>query len=53
MKFLLTALIFFLGFESVAQKDSLGIVAGNVLDEKSKALDGATVQLVKQRIASW
>jgi hypothetical protein len=49
MKFLLTALIFFLGFESVAQKDSLGIVAGNVLDENSKALDGATILLVKQQ----
>lgn len=46
MKRLLTALVLLTGFQAWAQKDSLGIVIGNVMDDKSKALEGATVQLV-------
>jgi outer membrane receptor protein involved in Fe transport len=46
MRFLIACLFCFIGFESFAQSDSLGIVMGNVLDEKSKALEGATVQLI-------
>jgi hypothetical protein len=45
MKFFLSFLICLAGFEAFAQKDSLGIVIGSVLDEKGKALEGATIQL--------
>ncbi|MCW3073632.1 MAG: hypothetical protein JWP69_701 [Flaviaesturariibacter sp.] len=46
MKYLLS-LLFSLFFHSLfAQRDSLGIMTGNIMDEKSKALEGATVQLI-------
>lgn len=45
MKFLLCLFICVWGFEAVAQSNSLGIIVGNVLDEKGKALEGATLQL--------
>jgi hypothetical protein len=45
MKFLLVFLISLCGFQAFAQSDSPGILVGSVLDEKSRALQGATVQL--------
>jgi hypothetical protein len=49
MKFLFFALVFLAGFSAQAQKDSLGILMGTVLDEKSKALEGSSVQLISFR----
>jgi hypothetical protein len=46
MKWVFALLICSLGFHGFAQTDSLGIITGSVLDEKGKALDGATVQLI-------
>jgi hypothetical protein len=34
-----------IGFKAIAQSDNVGIIIGNVLDEKNKALESATVQL--------
>lgn len=34
-----------IGFEAFGQSNNLGIIIGNVLDEKKKALESATVQL--------
>ncbi len=45
MKFLFLLLICFVGVEVMAQENS-GIIIGTVLDEKTKALKGATVQLI-------
>lgn len=45
MKFLLAVLIGFCSLQSFGQKENPGVIEGNVLDEKSKALQSATVQL--------
>jgi hypothetical protein len=45
MKILLPFLICLIGFEAIAQSNNVGIIIGNVLDEKNKALGSATVQL--------
>lgn len=45
MKILLPLLICLFGFEAFAQSHPSGIIIGNVLDEKKKALESATVQL--------
>lgn len=45
MKILLPLLICLIGFEAFGQSNNLGIIIGNVLDEKKKALESATVQL--------
>lgn len=45
MKIFLSFLICLIGFKAVAQSNNLGIIIGTVLDEKNKALAGATVQL--------
>lgn len=47
MKSLFTLLITLTAFQALSQKDSSGIIIGSVLDEKSKALEGATVQLIR------
>jgi hypothetical protein len=47
MKILLPLLICLSGFEAFAQSGSVGIIIGNVLDEKKKSLESATVQLSK------
>ena len=44
MRFLLVFLVCFVGFEAIGQSN-FGIIVGNVLDEKKKALESATVQL--------
>ena len=44
MRFLLAFLVCFIGFEAVGQSN-FGIIVGNVLDEKKRALESATVQL--------
>ena len=46
MKSLFTLLITLTAFQALSQKDSSGLIIGSVLDEKSKALEGATVQLI-------
>lgn len=46
MRILLLLLICFIGFEAFGQSDNLGIIIGNVMDEKKKALESATVQLI-------
>jgi hypothetical protein len=46
MKALFTLIISLLALSAAAQTDSLGIIIGTALDEKSKALEGATVQLI-------
>jgi len=40
-----------IGSEAIGQTDHLGIIIGNVLDEKTKALESATVQLVSLKDA--
>lgn len=45
MRTILPLLFCLLGFESFAQTNPSGIIIGNVLDEKKKALESATVQL--------
>src|SRR3954467_8846511 len=45
MKAALTLFFIFVGM-IVKGQDSLGLVTGTVLDEKSKALEGTTVQLI-------
>lgn len=45
MKILLAFLICLIGLEAFGQADNIGIIMGNVLDEKKKALESATVQL--------
>jgi hypothetical protein len=45
MRILLPLLTCLLGFEAFGQTDPIGIIIGNVLDEKKKALESATVQL--------
>ncbi|HWI91089.1 MAG TPA: outer membrane beta-barrel protein [Flavisolibacter sp.] len=49
MKTLLLLLICLIGFEAFGQSNNLGIIIGNVLDEKKKALESATVQLTNLR----
>jgi len=44
MRILLPLLLCFIGFTAIAQQD-VGIIIGNVMDEKKKALESATVQL--------
>ena len=46
MKSLLWVLLILTSLEAFSQKDSSGIIIGSVLDEKSKALEGATIQLI-------
>src|SRR5215204_4602713 len=46
MKSLLWVLVILTSLEAFSQKDSSGIIIGSVLDEKSKALEGATIQLI-------
>lgn len=46
MRIFLLFIVLFLAVPAVAQTDSSGILTGNVLDEKGKALEGATVQLI-------
>lgn len=46
MKSLFTLLVLLSALGASSQKDNLGIIIGSVLDEKSKALEGATVQLI-------
>jgi hypothetical protein len=46
MKSLLTLFILLSALGASSQKDSVGIIIGSVLDEKSRALEGATVQLI-------
>jgi hypothetical protein len=46
MKSLFTLLIILSAFKASSQKDNPGIIIGSVIDEKSKALEGATVQLI-------
>lgn len=45
MRVLLPLLICLIGFESFGQSNNIGIIIGNVLDEKKNALESATVQL--------
>jgi hypothetical protein len=45
MRILLPLLICLIGFEAVGQSNNVGIIIGNVLDEKKKALESATVQI--------
>ena len=45
MKILLPVVICLLGIQAFGQSDNVGIIIGNVLDEKKKALESATVQL--------
>jgi len=45
MKIFLCFLICLIGFEAVGQSNNLGIIIGTVLDQNSKALAGATIQL--------
>src|SRR5215203_190020 len=46
MKSLLSVLLILTSLGAFSQKDSSGIIIGSVLDEKSKALEGATIQLI-------
>src|SRR5690348_5807009 len=46
MRIVLSFLAFLIGCKALAQSNNVGIIMGNVLDEKSKALESATVQLV-------
>ncbi|MBO9681326.1 MAG: TonB-dependent receptor [Flavisolibacter sp.] len=45
MRILLPLLTCLFGFEAFSQSSPIGIIIGNVLDEKKKALESATVQL--------
>lgn len=45
MKFVLAFLLILIRFAAYSQTDALGILSGNILDEKKKALEGATVTL--------
>ena len=45
MKFLLLLVFGWCGIQAIAQSDGPGLLVGSVLDEKGKALEGATVQL--------
>src|SRR5215211_6696822 len=49
MKRLFTALILLTSLKAFSQKDSSGILTGSILDEKLKALEGATVQLISDK----
>jgi hypothetical protein len=46
MKYLLAFGFFLITISSFAQSDSLGVITGSVMDEKKKALAGATVTLI-------
>lgn len=46
MRIIVAVCICLIGMKASAQKDSLGIIIGSVLNPESKALEGATVQLI-------
>ncbi|MGN6163604.1 MAG: outer membrane beta-barrel protein [Flavisolibacter sp.] len=46
MKSLFSILILLTCFKALSQKDNSGIIVGTVLNDESKALEGATVQLI-------
>lgn len=46
MKYFLLVLLLMGSFTSFAQQDSVGLITGNILDEKKKSLEGATVTLI-------
>ncbi|MGZ3998098.1 MAG: outer membrane beta-barrel protein, partial [Flavisolibacter sp.] len=45
MRIVLVLVVCLIGFEAVGQTNAVGIVVGNVMDDKKKALQSATVQL--------
>ncbi|MDQ3682753.1 MAG: outer membrane beta-barrel protein [Bacteroidota bacterium] len=46
MKYLFFFIGFLISFQAHAQTGSLGVLIGDVLDERKKALEGATIQLI-------
>lgn len=53
MKYLLLTFLSLCFFVTAAQTDSSGILHGNILDEKKKALEGATVTLVSLKDSNF